>query len=188
MKIFMSSVELVTKHFPLSSATTILAFKQWQMLRCVYDNEEYLFLAKLNFNLCIAWSKRYGLDPGYKHRWVLFHGEAECCKHQWNHAEYAWRRKYAGNSMTDAHWTLFTLYAQVTSLKLSLERAKLNSGMILIPSCGYRVLIFARRGIIVEKLLEYMAFRAHWDSATRKEDPPVQEFMERLPPEIVLEL
>ena len=44
------------------------------------------------------------------------------------------------------------------------------------------------RGIIVEKLLEYMAFRAHWESATRKEDPPVQEFMERLPPEIVLEL
>jgi len=44
------------------------------------------------------------------------------------------------------------------------------------------------RGIIVEKLLEYMTFRAHYENAERKEDIPVHEFMERLPPEIILDL
>jgi hypothetical protein len=44
------------------------------------------------------------------------------------------------------------------------------------------------RGIIVEKLLEYMAFRAHYETVGPKEDIPVNELMERLPPEIVLEL
>ncbi|KAG5643629.1 hypothetical protein DXG03_000554 [Asterophora parasitica] len=45
-----------------------------------------------------------------------------------------------------------------------------------------------QRGIIVEKMLEYMAFRAHYETVGAKEDIPVHEFMERLPPEIVLEL
>ncbi|TFK70274.1 POZ domain-containing protein [Pluteus cervinus] len=45
-----------------------------------------------------------------------------------------------------------------------------------------------QRGIIVEKLLEYMAFRAHYESVGPKEEIPVHEFMERIPPEIVLEL
>ncbi|KAF5379220.1 hypothetical protein D9615_005886 [Tricholomella constricta] len=45
-----------------------------------------------------------------------------------------------------------------------------------------------QRGIIVEKMLEYMAFRAHYETVGPKEDIPVHEFMERLPPEIVLEL
>jgi transcription elongation factor B subunit 1 len=40
----------------------------------------------------------------------------------------------------------------------------------------------------VEKLVEYMAFKAHYESPTTREDPPVKEFMERIPPEIVLEL
>jgi transcription elongation factor B subunit 1 len=44
------------------------------------------------------------------------------------------------------------------------------------------------RGIIVEKLLEYMAFKAHYETVGPKEEIPVNEFMERLPPEIVLEL
>jgi len=46
-----------------------------------------------------------------------------------------------------------------------------------------------QRGIIVEKLVEYMAFRAHYEpTALKKEDVPIHEFLERLPPEIVLEL
>ncbi|KAF8068877.1 BTB/POZ protein [Lyophyllum atratum] len=45
-----------------------------------------------------------------------------------------------------------------------------------------------QRGIIVEKMLEYMAFRAHYETVGPKEDIPVHEYMERLPPEIVLEL
>lgn len=44
------------------------------------------------------------------------------------------------------------------------------------------------RGIIVEKLLEYMAFKAHYETVGPKEEIPIHEFMERLPPEIVLEL
>jgi transcription elongation factor B subunit 1 len=44
------------------------------------------------------------------------------------------------------------------------------------------------RGIITEKLVEYMCFKTHYESATSKEDIPANEFMERVPPEIVLEL
>lgn len=44
------------------------------------------------------------------------------------------------------------------------------------------------RGIIVEKMLEYMAFRAHYETVGPKEDIPVNEMMERLTPEVVLEL
>ncbi|GLB42361.1 putative SKP1 family protein [Lyophyllum shimeji] len=45
-----------------------------------------------------------------------------------------------------------------------------------------------QRGIIVEKMLEYMAFKAYYETVGPKEDIPVHEYMERLPPEIVLEL
>ncbi|KAJ6629338.1 hypothetical protein B0H10DRAFT_1939744 [Mycena sp. CBHHK59/15] len=45
-----------------------------------------------------------------------------------------------------------------------------------------------QRGLIVEKLLEYMAFKAHYEHVGPKEEIPVQEFMDRVPPEIVLEL
>jgi hypothetical protein len=44
------------------------------------------------------------------------------------------------------------------------------------------------RGIITEKLVEYMCFKTHYESAASKEDIPASEFMERVPPEIVLEL
>ncbi|KAK7062654.1 elongin C [Paramarasmius palmivorus] len=42
------------------------------------------------------------------------------------------------------------------------------------------------RGIIVQKLLEYMCFKAHYSNTKRK--VPLNEFMDRIPPEIVLEL
>ncbi|EEB93311.1 hypothetical protein MPER_08053 [Moniliophthora perniciosa FA553] len=42
------------------------------------------------------------------------------------------------------------------------------------------------RGIIVQKLLEYMCFKAHYTNS--KEQVPVNELMDRIPPEIVLEL
>jgi transcription elongation factor B subunit 1 len=44
------------------------------------------------------------------------------------------------------------------------------------------------RGIIVEKLVEYMGFKAHYESVGSKEEIPVNDFMDRIPPEIVLEL
>ncbi|KAJ7621010.1 BTB/POZ protein [Roridomyces roridus] len=46
----------------------------------------------------------------------------------------------------------------------------------------------SQRAVIVEKLLEYMSFKAYYEKAGPKEEVPVQEFMERIPPEIVLEL
>ncbi|KAF5309921.1 hypothetical protein D9619_010604 [Psilocybe cf. subviscida] len=51
-----------------------------------------------------------------------------------------------------------------------------------------RVCDVRERGIIVEKLVEYMAFKSHYENPSTREDPPVKEFMERIPPEIVLEL
>ncbi|KIY70662.1 hypothetical protein CYLTODRAFT_451561 [Cylindrobasidium torrendii FP15055 ss-10] len=41
--------------------------------------------------------------------------------------------------------------------------------------------------VIVEKLIEYMAFKAHYEKASGKE-VPTNEFIDRIPPEIVLEL
>ena len=40
----------------------------------------------------------------------------------------------------------------------------------------------------MEKLVEYMGFKAHYESVGSKEEIPVNDFMERIPPEIVLEL
>jgi transcription elongation factor B subunit 1 len=44
------------------------------------------------------------------------------------------------------------------------------------------------RGIIVEKLVEYMCFKSQYEHVGPKEDIPLKEFLERIPPEIVLEL
>ncbi|KAF5309705.1 hypothetical protein D9758_016108 [Tetrapyrgos nigripes] len=44
------------------------------------------------------------------------------------------------------------------------------------------------RGIIVQKLLEYQAFKSYYVNDATKDEVPVNEFMERIPPEIVLEL
>ncbi|PPQ72549.1 hypothetical protein CVT24_004887 [Panaeolus cyanescens] len=44
------------------------------------------------------------------------------------------------------------------------------------------------RGIIVEKLVEYMIFKTHWQNANPREEVPIGEMMERIPPEIILEL
>ncbi|KAF8218131.1 hypothetical protein K438DRAFT_1952966 [Mycena galopus ATCC 62051] len=45
-----------------------------------------------------------------------------------------------------------------------------------------------QRGLIVEKLLEYMSFKSYYENAGPKDEVPVQEFMDHIPPEIVLEL
>ncbi|KAF8154772.1 BTB/POZ protein [Crassisporium funariophilum] len=71
-----------------------------------------------------------------------------------------------------------------------------SSGTIrnmLDPTSGYseaqsRICEIRERGIIVEKLVEYMAFKTHYESVNAKEEIPVHEIMERIPPEIVLEL
>lgn len=44
------------------------------------------------------------------------------------------------------------------------------------------------RGIIVEKLVEYMSFKAHYENVGSKEEIPIRDLLERIPPEIVLEL
>ncbi|KIJ95832.1 hypothetical protein K443DRAFT_682708, partial [Laccaria amethystina LaAM-08-1] len=64
---------------------------------------------------------------------------------------------------------------------------------MLDPTSGYteaktRICSMKERGIITEKLVEYMCFKTHYESAATKEDIPANEFMERVPPEIILEL
>jgi len=44
------------------------------------------------------------------------------------------------------------------------------------------------RGAVVEKLCEYMVFRSYYENDGLKEEVPVKDFMERLPPEVALEL
>ena len=43
------------------------------------------------------------------------------------------------------------------------------------------------RGLTVQ-LLEYLSFRPYYETIGKKEDIPVHEFMEHIPPEIVLKL
>ena len=58
-----------------------------------------------------------------------------------------------------------------------------------LRSCSRRNLrVFYFRGIIVEKLVEYMCFKSQYENIGPKEDIPLKEFQERIPPEIVLEL
>ena len=44
------------------------------------------------------------------------------------------------------------------------------------------------RGAVVEKVCEYMAFKTYYDGVGSKEEIPVNEFMERIPPEFALEM
>ncbi|EIW75682.1 POZ domain-containing protein [Coniophora puteana RWD-64-598 SS2] len=44
------------------------------------------------------------------------------------------------------------------------------------------------RAAVVEKVCEYMSFKAHHENAPPREEIPVNEFTERIPPEIALEL
>ncbi|KAH7922001.1 POZ domain-containing protein [Leucogyrophana mollusca] len=44
------------------------------------------------------------------------------------------------------------------------------------------------RAAVVEKVCEYMAFKAYHEGAGPKEEIPVNEFTERIPPEVALEL
>ncbi|KAF7307666.1 hypothetical protein MKEN_01126500 [Mycena kentingensis (nom. inval.)] len=43
-----------------------------------------------------------------------------------------------------------------------------------------------QRGVIVERMLDYMSFKAHYENST--EDVPVHEMLDRINPEVVLEL
>ncbi|KAF7297169.1 hypothetical protein MIND_00950000 [Mycena indigotica] len=45
-----------------------------------------------------------------------------------------------------------------------------------------------QRAAIVDKLLDYMLFKAHYKDPAASEDVPVHELLERITPEIVLEL
>ncbi|EGN94332.1 hypothetical protein SERLA73DRAFT_62566, partial [Serpula lacrymans var. lacrymans S7.3] len=44
------------------------------------------------------------------------------------------------------------------------------------------------RGVIIEKVCEYMAFKAYHEGMGPKEEVSVNEFTERVPPEVALEL
>ncbi|EAU87022.2 hypothetical protein CC1G_08493 [Coprinopsis cinerea okayama7 len=64
---------------------------------------------------------------------------------------------------------------------------------MLDPMSGYaeaqtRTCGIDERGIVTEKLVEYMCFKSHYQTVGPKEDIPVPEMQERIPPEIVLEV
>ncbi|KAG6334526.1 hypothetical protein ID866_4560 [Astraeus odoratus] len=46
----------------------------------------------------------------------------------------------------------------------------------------------SERAVLVEKVCEYMTFKAQYENAGPKEEIPLHEFTERLPPEVALEL
>lgn len=46
----------------------------------------------------------------------------------------------------------------------------------------------SERAVLVEKVCEYMAFKAQYENAGPKEEIPLNEFTERIPPEVALEL
>ncbi|KAH7890233.1 BTB/POZ protein, partial [Phlebopus sp. FC_14] len=46
----------------------------------------------------------------------------------------------------------------------------------------------SERATVVEKVCEYMSFKAHYEGAGSKEEVPINEFTERIPPEVALEL
>jgi len=48
--------------------------------------------------------------------------------------------------------------------------------------------LIQERASVVEKVCEYMAFKTHYDSVGPNVEIPVNEFMERIPPEVALEL
>jgi len=49
-------------------------------------------------------------------------------------------------------------------------------------------MITTLRGAVVEKVCEYMAFKTYYDNVGPNVEIPVNEFMERIPPEVALEL
>ncbi|KAJ3846960.1 hypothetical protein EV368DRAFT_52006, partial [Lentinula lateritia] len=53
---------------------------------------------------------------------------------------------------------------------------------------GTRTYRSQERGIIVQKMIEYMSFKAYYSKVGPKEEIPVNELIERLLPEIALEL
>ncbi|KAJ3758705.1 hypothetical protein EV360DRAFT_43348, partial [Lentinula raphanica] len=53
---------------------------------------------------------------------------------------------------------------------------------------GTRTYKSQERGIVVQKMIEYMSFKAHYSNVGPKEEIPVNEMMDRLPLEILLEL
>ncbi|PPQ93129.1 hypothetical protein CVT25_003661, partial [Psilocybe cyanescens] len=64
---------------------------------------------------------------------------------------------------------------------------------MLDPEGGYaealsKVCEIRERGIIVEKLVEYMSFKTYYESINTKDEIPLNEFLERINPEIILEL
>jgi len=64
---------------------------------------------------------------------------------------------------------------------------------MLDPTGGYAeanslICEIRERGMIVEKLVEYMCFKTYYDNVGRKEEIPVNEMIERLPPELALEI
>jgi transcription elongation factor B subunit 1 len=79
---------------------------------------------------------------------------------------------------------------QAVMQKLKVEYVTFVRGahrLIMLFNMCFLILFFYR-GIVVEKLVEYMSFKAHYESVGSKEEIPVNDFMERIPPEIVLEL
>ncbi|KIM55363.1 hypothetical protein SCLCIDRAFT_305371 [Scleroderma citrinum Foug A] len=46
----------------------------------------------------------------------------------------------------------------------------------------------SERAVLVEKICEYMSFKAQYEAGGPKEEVPLNEFTERIPPEIALEL
>ncbi|KAF9559980.1 POZ domain-containing protein [Agrocybe pediades] len=64
---------------------------------------------------------------------------------------------------------------------------------MLDPQSGYaeaisKICEIRERGIIVEKLVEYMSFKTYHETAKDEISVNLNEFLERIPPEIVLEL
>lgn len=49
-------------------------------------------------------------------------------------------------------------------------------------------LITPHSAVLVEKICEYMSFKAQYEAGGPKEEVPLNEFTERIPPEIALEL
>jgi len=46
----------------------------------------------------------------------------------------------------------------------------------------------SERAPVVERVCEYMCFKAHYEGLGAKEEVPLNEFTERIPPEVALEL
>ncbi|KAH7871272.1 uncharacterized protein C8R40DRAFT_1054991, partial [Lentinula edodes] len=74
------------------------------------------------------------------------------------------------------------------TIKNSLDETGKSQPFISLSRKSPTYFSFVGGGIIVQKMIEYMSFKAYYSNVGPKEEIPVNEFMERLPPEIVLEL